>query len=78
MEVLPVNTAVTDPRETVIATNAVPQWAGARDDIAHRRIACNSTANKRLAGDATGALLRLRSAGEESRKMPIVTPHMPK
>jgi hypothetical protein len=54
MEVPPVNTAVTDEGEAVIAAYAVcHKGGGARGTAAHQRIAGNATVHKRLADNAT-------------------------
>jgi hypothetical protein len=47
------NTAVTDPGETVIATDAVRQGAGDRGATAHQSISSNPTVHKRLAANTT-------------------------
>jgi hypothetical protein len=51
-EVPPMNSAVTDPGETVIATDAVSQWAGDQDATARQPVASNATAQW-LATDTT-------------------------
>jgi hypothetical protein len=54
MEVPPMNTAVTDEGETVIAAYAVcHKGGGVRDTTAHQWIASNAAAHKRLADNAT-------------------------
>src|SRR5262245_6893424 len=53
MEVPPMNTAVTDEGETVIAADMMRDKGGAAwDTTAHQRIASNATVRKRLANNA--------------------------
>jgi hypothetical protein len=75
MEVPRVNTAVTDPGETVIASDAVPQWASARDATARQPIASCAPAHKRLAGDAA---MRTRVATGHSAAGKPGPPLMPR
>src|SRR5262245_21017747 len=54
MEVPAMNTAVTDPGETVIVADAVPcERGGIRDTTAHQLVARNAATYKRLAGRPT-------------------------